>query len=333
MSSRPTIRDVAEAAGVSVSTVSRVLSRPEMFRESTRQRVQAAAAALNYSPSRHAASLSTGKTANIGLVIPNLTNPLFPEMVQAAQHRAGDAGFAALLADSDDDADREQKLIHALAKDVDGIIDFSSLLPADQLHATAALRPMVFVNRAVAGQRCVLVNAVQGMRLVMHYLANLGHDSVYYLPGPENLWAAADRQDAAAVAASEAGVQLELGPSGASSFEAGAGHAELLVRGPLPTAILCFSDVMALGVLSRLLAVGVRVPERVSVCGWGGTRLAGYYTPPLTTVSMPLQYLGRVAVEQLLLHPVPPSPSDPNPHLLVDLALDARATTGQAVAR
>jgi DNA-binding LacI/PurR family transcriptional regulator len=176
------------------------------------------------------------------------------------------------------------------------------------------------------------VNAAQGMRLVMHYLANLGHDSVYYLPGPERSWAAADRQ-AAAGAVSEADVQLELGPSGAPSFEAGAGHADRLIRGPLPTAILCFNDVMALGLVSRLLAVGVRVPERVSVCGWGGTRLAGYYTPPLTTVSMPLQYLGRIAVEQLLLHPVPPSPSDPNPHLLVDLTLDARATTGQAARR
>ena len=333
MSSRPTIRDVAEAAGVSVSTVSRVLSRPEMFRESTRQRVQAAAESLNYSPSRHAASLSTGKTANIGLVIPNLTNPLFPEMVKAAQHRAGDAGFAALLADSDDDADREQKLIHALAKDVDGIIDFSSLLPDDQILAAAAVRPMVFVNRAVTGQRCVLVNAVQGMRLIMHYLANLGHDSVYYLPGPENCGPRPTARWRPPWPRAEADVQFELGPSGAPSFEAGAGHADRLIRGPLPTAILCFNDVMALGMVSRLLAVGVRVPERVSVCGWGGTRLAGYYTPPLTTVSMPLQYLGRIAVEQLLLRPVPPSPSDPNPHLLLDVTLDARATTGQANAR
>ena len=167
----------------------------------------------------------------------------------------------------------------------------------------------------------------------MHYLANLGHNSVYYLPGPDNLWAAADRQAAAVAAAREADVQLELGPPGATSFEAGAGHADRLIRGPLPTAILCFSDVMALGMVSRLLAVGVRIPERVSVCGWGGTRLAGYYTPPLTTVSMPLQYLGRIAVEQLLLRPVPPSPSDPDPHLLVDVALDARATTGRAIAR
>jgi DNA-binding LacI/PurR family transcriptional regulator len=330
--SRPTIRDVAEAAGVSVSTVSRVLSHPELFRESTRQRVQAAAESLNYSPSRHAASLSTGKTANIGLVVPSLSNPVFPEMVKAAQHRAGDAGFAALLADTDDDAGREQKLIHALAKDVDGIIDFSSLLPADQILAAVAVRPMVFVNRAVAGQRCVLVNAVQGMRLIMHYLANLGHDGVYYLPGPENSWAAGDRASAAAVAAGEAGVQFELGASGAPSFEAGVGHADRLMRGPLPTAILCFNDVMALGVVSRLLALGVRVPERVSVCGWGGTRLAGYYTPPLTTISMPLRDLGRIAVEHLLSRQVPPAPSDPAPHLLLDVTLDARATTGQAAA-
>jgi DNA-binding LacI/PurR family transcriptional regulator len=327
---RPTIRDVAEAAGVSTSTVSRVLSHPELFRESTRQRVQAAAESLNYSPSRHAASLSSGKTANIGLVIPSLTNPLFPEMVKAAQHRATDAGFAALLADTDDDPGREQKLIHALAKDVDGIIDFSSLLAADELLAVAALRPMVFVNRAVAGQRCVLVDAARGMRLIMHYLANLGHSWVHYLPGPENSWVAADRKSAAAEAASEADLQFDLGPASAPSFEAGVAHADRLIHGPLPTAVLCFNDIMALGVVSRLLAVGVRVPERVSVCGWGGTRLAGYYTPPLTTVSMPLQDLGRIAVEELLLRPVPPPPGDPDAHRLLDVTLEVRATTGRA---
>jgi DNA-binding LacI/PurR family transcriptional regulator len=330
MGNRPTIRDVAEAAGVSMSTVSRVLSHPELFRASTRERVQAAAESLNYTPSRHAASLSTGKTANVGLVIPSLANPLFPEMVKAAQHRASEAGFAALLADSNDDPGIEQKLIYALAKDVDGIINFSSLLPADQLLAVAALRPMVFVNRAVEGQRCVLVNTAQGMRLTMHYLANLGHTGVHYLPGPDNSWAAADRRATAEVAAAEADLAFELGAPGAPSFEAGVGHADRLIRGRLPTAVLCFNDIMALGLVSRLLAVGVRVPERISVCGWGGTQLAGYSTPPLTTVSMPLQDLGRIAVEELLLRQVPPAPGDPGAHLLLDVTLEVRATTGRA---
>lgn len=328
--SRPTIRDVAKAAGVSMSTVSRVLSHPDLFRESTRRRVQAAAESLNYSPSRSAASLSTGRTGNIGLVVPSLANPLFPEMVKAAQHRAGDAGFAALLADTDDDADREQQLINTLAKDADGIVDFSSLLPTDRLLAAAAIRPMVFVNRAVESQRCVLVNARQGMLLIMHYLANLGHTGVHYLPGPVNSWVAADRQAAAAAAADEADLQFDLGGSSTPSFEAGVAQADDLIRRPLPTAILCFNDIMALGVVSRLLAVGVRVPDQVSVCGWGGTRLAGYYRPPLTTVSMPLRDLGRIAVEQLLSRPVPPPPTDPEPHLLLDVSLEVRATTGRA---
>jgi DNA-binding LacI/PurR family transcriptional regulator len=333
MAARPTIKDVARAAGVSVSTVSRVMSHPELFREETRRKVQAAAARLDYSPSRHAASLSTGKTANIGLVIPNLANPLFPEMIKAAQHRAGDAGFAALLADSDDDAGQESKLIHALAKDVDGVIAFSSLLSPEQIASASALRPMVFVNRAVPGQRCVLVNALQGMRLMTHYLANLGHTSVLYLPGPENSWAAADRQAALTAAALDVDLEVDIGAASVSSFETGAAYADALVRGPLPSAIFCFNDIMALGLVSRLLAVGVRVPEQVSVAGWGGTRLAGYYTPPLTTVSMPLRSLGRVAVEQLLLSAVPPPANDPAPHLLLDVALETRATTGRAPGR
>src|SRR5882757_3005800 len=156
---RATIRDVARAAGVSVSTVSRVFTRPELFRDETRLKVHAAAEQLNYSPNRNAASLTTGRTANIGLVVPNLANPLFPEMIKAAQHSAREHGLAVLLADSDDNAVDEEKLIHAL-------IVFSSLLTAEQVAAVTPLRPIVFVNRYVAGHRCVLVDAQHGMSLL-----------------------------------------------------------------------------------------------------------------------------------------------------------------------
>jgi DNA-binding LacI/PurR family transcriptional regulator len=326
---RATIRDVARKSGVSVSTVSRVFTHPELFRVETCERVLAAAAELNYTPNRHAASLITGKTANVGLVVPNIANPFFPEMVKSAQHLARERGLAVLLADSDDSADEEANLIHALAKDVDGIVDFSSLLSARQIEDVSSLTPIVFVNRSVAGRRCVLIDAHQGMRLLVQYLKNLGHSAIQYLPGPENSWAAADRLQALITASSEAGLALDVGAHGPASFETGRDFAEHIVRSPLPSAVLCFNDIMALGVVARLLSLGVRIPEQVSVTGWGGTKMSGYYAPALTTVTVPFAELGRAAIEQVLL-PETAEERLTTRHTLFDVSLTARATTGRA---
>jgi DNA-binding LacI/PurR family transcriptional regulator len=326
----PTIRDVARAAGVSVSTVSRVFSRPELFRETTRTKVHEAARTLNYSPNRSAASLITGKTANIGLVVPNLANPLFPEMVKAAQRSARERGLAALLADSDDSAEDEEALLHALAKDVDGLIDFSSLLNAERITEVAALRPMVFVNRNVPGHRSVLVDARAGMALLMNYLANLGHTSLLYAPGPQSSWMVHDRLGALTAAAEEAGIGVEVADWGPATFETGSVVADSVVRGRLPTVVVCFNDVIALGVIARLLQLGLEVPGQVSVTGWGGTKVAGYSTPSLTTLAAPLSVLGTAAVEQLLLTGDEAEAAAAGPPVLLEGTLQARSSTGRA---
>lgn len=326
---RATIRDVARLSGVSVSTVSRVFTQPELFRAETRERVLAAAAELNYAPNRNAASLITGKTANIGLVVPNIANPFFPEMVKAAQHLARERGLAALLADSNDSAAEEVKLIHALAKDVDGIVDFSSLLSDAQISDVSTISPIVFVNRAVPGHRCVLVDASLGMRLITQYLRNLGHTAILYLPGPENSWAAADRLAALVAASAEAGLALEVAPHGPAIFETGHDFAERIVRGPLPSAVVCFNDITALGLVARLLSLGVRIPDQVSVVGWGGTKMSGYYAPALTTVTVPFTDLGRAAVERVL-SPETADERQTDRNTLFEVSLTARATTGRA---
>ena len=120
--------------------------------------------------------------------MPNLANPLFPEMVKSAQHRLRGHNLAALLGDSDDDADDELRLVHALTKDVDGLILFSSLLRDEQIDSIRQLSPTVFVNRRVEGFHCVLVDALPGMRALVQYLSNLGHSSALYLSGPDNAW-------------------------------------------------------------------------------------------------------------------------------------------------
>ena len=326
---RATIRDVARAAGVSVSTVSRVFTRPELFRDETRLKVHVAAEQLNYSPNRNAASLSTGRTANIGLVVPNLANPLFPEMIKAAQHGARRHGLAALLADSDDSAADEEKLVHALAKDVDGLILFSSLLSDQQIASVGPLRPLVFVNRHVPGHRGVLVDAQRGMALLTQYLANLGHTAATYYPGPANSWVAHDRLAALHKAGSAAGIDITAAPMGPATFESGSDAADELVRRPLPTAVLCFNDQMAMGVVARLLQLGVRIPEQTSVTGWGGAKVGAYSTPALTTMAAPLADLGSAAVAELLLAQNDNPEADPAP-VTLEATLVARATTGRA---
>jgi DNA-binding LacI/PurR family transcriptional regulator len=326
-----TIRDVAQLAGVSVSTVSRVYTQPDLFREETRHRVHDAARQLKYSPNRNAASLTTGKTGNIGIIVPNLANPLFPEMVKAAQHSAGRRNLAVLLADSDDSAANEEQLLHALAKDVDALLVFSSLLSDEQIASVGQLRPMVFVNRQVDGYRCVLVDAFGGMRLLAQYLTNLGHASALYLPGPENSWAAMERRDAIIAAGERTGLHVEVAEPGVPSFEWGSSAAEKLVRRPLPSVVICFNDIMALGVTARLLELGVNVPGQVSVAGWGGTRIAGYSTPALTTIAVPLSELGSVAVDQALL--AQGGQRAEAPPVMLGVELVARATTGRPPSR
>src|ERR1700743_416838 len=222
MATRPTIRDVAHAAGVSVSTVFRVYTQPDLFREETRRKVYAAAETLRYVPSKSASALITGRTGNVGVIVPNLANPLFPEMVKAAQHRLRAHNLSALLGDSDDDADDELKLAYAISKDADGLILFSSLLREEQVTEIAGLTPTVFVNRLVPGFRCVLIDALPGMRQLIGYLGNLGHAGALYLAGPVNSWATHDRERQLRTAAGEEGFDIEASGPNRPTFEAGA---------------------------------------------------------------------------------------------------------------
>jgi DNA-binding LacI/PurR family transcriptional regulator len=138
------------------------------------------------------------------------------------------------------------------------------------------------------------------MRQTTQYLSNLGHTSLLYLAGPENSWPARDREAAIVTAAAEASMHLEVSAPNRPSYAAGTKAAEQLVGTRLPTAVVCFNDVMALGLTARLLEFGVEVPRRVSVVGWGGSKVGAQSTPAISTVVMPLGELGRVAVETLM---------------------------------
>src|SRR5688572_12017224 len=144
-----TIKDVARAAGVSPATVCRALTSPELVRAATRERVVQAARDLGYSPNRAARGLITGRTANLGLIVPDLANPFFPSVVKAIQARARESDYTVFLADTDEDPTVEAELVRALSKQVDGMVLCSPRMSEDELRGVAGDTPMVMLNRRV----------------------------------------------------------------------------------------------------------------------------------------------------------------------------------------
>lgn len=294
-----TIHHVAKRARVSASTVSRAFTAPDMVHATTRERVLQAADEVGYRPNRAARGLSTGRTANIGLLVPDLGNPFFPAVLKGAQARALQADNAVFLADTDEDPDLEVTLIQAMAKQVDGIVLCSSRMSDQQLNSVLSLTTLTFVNRRVADVPSVLMDSADGMRQAVEHLAALGHQRVAYLSGPRASWSNRERRRGMRAAAKTSAIEMvELGPF-APRFEAGLQAADLVIAADV-TAVIAYNDLIALGVLSRLADRGVGVPEQCSVIGCDDIAFAAMCTPALTTVSMPKELTGRTAVELLL---------------------------------
>ncbi|WP_235921908.1 LacI family DNA-binding transcriptional regulator [Lentzea tibetensis] len=285
-----TIRDVARQARVSVSTVSRALSAPGLVKEATRQRVLEVVRGLGYEPNRAARSLITGRTGNLGIVVPDLENPFYPAVLRGVQSRAHEAGCAVFFCDSRVAA--EDALVRTMAAQVDGVVLCASLLDDDQVAELADTTPMVLLNRTLPGVSSVLMDSASGMAQVVEHLAELGHTDRVYLGGPEQSWSHRRRLVGLADRA------RRLGPF-EPTFDGGVeGARQALSTGA--TAIIAYNDLMALGVLSHLSTRGIRVPEDISVTGFDNILYAAMCHPPLTTVAMPTEEAGRVAVDLLV---------------------------------
>jgi DNA-binding LacI/PurR family transcriptional regulator len=298
-----TIRDVAKHAEVSIATVSRALSAPELVAERTRTRVIAAAAALGYEPNRAARSLITGRTGFVGAVVPDLTNPFFLGVLKGIQAAARDAGHHVLLADTAENPATEADLIGSIARQVDGLLLLSSRIPTARLQqissgSSGSCRAVLF-NRLVPGFPAVLVDSGDGMRQLVQYLGALGHRRCAYAGGPTESWADADRRRGLAKACGASGVRIvDLGAF-APVYGAGARAADLALEAGV-TAVIAFNDLMALGIVARLRDRGVHVPLEVSVAGFDDIAMASMSSPRLTTVAAPLELAGRSAVALLM---------------------------------
>ncbi len=313
-----TLRDVARAAGVSPATASRALSAPDLVAPERRELVQRVARELGYRPNRAARELITGRTGHLCLVVPDLENPFFSAVAKAVQARARTTGHAVVVADAEEDPQLEAELVAQLGAQADGVLLCSPRMSADDLADVAAGdRPVLLVNREGAGLPSVVVDNSDGVRQAVRHLHALGHRRLAYAGGPAGSWSDARRRDG--LAALDLGVEVvDLGAH-APVFAGGVAAADLALASGA-TAVLAHNDLMALGVLDRLRARGVRVPQDVSVVGFDDAPVATLVAPALTTVAVPLARLGRTAVDLLL---TPREATAPRTVLPVELVVRA----------
>ena len=301
------IHDVAARAAVSVATVSRSFTAPDTVREATRQRVLLAAADLGYQPNRAARGLITGRTGNVGVIVPDLGNPYFHAVLKGAQTRAREADYSVFVADGQESAAEEEALIAAMSKQVDGIVLCSSRLAPARLAALPAAPTLVLLNRRVPGLPAVIVDSADGMRQAVAHLAELGHTRCAFVSGPRHSWSNQQRRRGLRAAARAAGCEVvTIGPV-SPQFDSGVQSAEPVLRSGA-TAVLAYNDLVAVGILSRLAELGVSVPGQLSVIGFDDIALAAMVSPALTTVAAPTGRAGEAAVEILLGRLEPQTP-------------------------
>jgi LacI family transcriptional regulator len=296
-----TLKDVAQEAGVNLSTASRSLNGSYGVHERTRQRVLETARRLQYRPNRVARGLATGRSHTFGLVVSDIRNPYFAEVARGAEDAAFRAGWEVVLCNSDLDAEKQMRYLRSLAeKRVDGVLMNSVLsLSRTQQEELARLRvPVVLLNRPSDPQTfsTVCADNFEGGRLAGEYLVRLGHRAPAHLTGPRRHGNLADRARGFLHAVS-GGVVIH----GDHTSSGGYAMATRLFRErPATTAIFAGNDVLAFGAIRAARELGLRVPEDISILGFDDVELAALVDPPLTTVHQPKYEMGEAGIEILL---------------------------------
>ena len=301
-----TIRDVARRAGVSTATVSRVLSGASASRPETIRRVIEAADELRWRPSRVARSLKTRSTRTLGLLLTDLSNPFYPELVRGVENAAREIDYGVVLCNGDDDPEREAAYLEMLLeRRVDGIVVAASRIT--ERHGrwlAAAPIPIVVLNSEprTSGIPAALSDNAAGGRLAAEHVLRLGHRRIGYVTAPDTPSAeerlAGAREALAAAGQDPNAMPLAMGDSHVEGGEAAT--SALLAAAPGLTAVLCHNDLTAIGALRALRAAGRRVPHDVSVVGFDDIDLCCWVEPSLTTVAQPTGRLGRWAVEAIV---------------------------------
>jgi LacI family repressor for deo operon, udp, cdd, tsx, nupC, and nupG len=300
-----TIRDVASELGMSVATVSRALSQPELLRPETRERVLAVVAKLGYRPNVLARSLRRGQTHAIVLVVPKLS-PFFLEIFAGAEEAAQTAGLAVLLGNSDGKPEREEAYFdQVMSGRADGIILLTGALPPAYADGKRAIPPMVTVLERLPDYDApvVRIDHRAASAEVTKHLIDLGHRRIAHITGVRAAVSSEHRLAGYKDALSAAGIPIDeaLVVQGRFSMQSGADAMEkLLALEDPPTGVFAGNDEMAFGAVKAARAHGLSVPEDLSMVGFDDQTTAAFYNPPLTTIHTPCREIGRQATQELI---------------------------------
>jgi LacI family transcriptional regulator len=304
------IRDVAAAAGVSIATVSRVLSPASAeirMRQETRDRVVRAIEDLGYRPNDLARALLQQRTSAIGLVLPDISNPYYPPLVRGVEDVASAHGYRVVLCNTDREPDKTAAYLDTLVKTrVDGVIVAGGSLadlPGRELVFETYRTKLVMVGRHGLTQPSVQVDNVAATRVATEYLLGLGHRRIAFVGGPMDSSTAQDRLIGHQQALRKAGVP-DSGQDAVrvGDFDERSGYeaTRSLLDGEARTAVLCANDRMALGAYAALADAGLSVPGDVSVVGFDDVPMASFVRPTLTTIAVPTYEMGQAAMRLLL---------------------------------
>jgi len=303
-----TIKDVAKRAGVAHTTVSRALRGSTLISAETTQHIRRIASEMGYSPSAAARTLKTNRSQALGVIIRNIDDPFFSEILQGIEEVAQAHGYSLFMAASQQDHEHEQTIVQDMVeRRVDGIIICSTQVSTEQSRQLASFGvPIVMVNNQAAEQYrySIYHDDVDGSRQVTRHLIELGHRKIAYLGNANAGRSTFDRQ---------AGFQQEMDLAGITvpaSFIhqvpggrpenglSGLGH--FLTLPVLPTALVCYNDMIAFGVLQGLQSAGIHVPAQISIAGFDNIIFSAYTNPPLTTFDQPKRFIGAEAARLVL---------------------------------
>lgn len=305
---RASIKDVAELAGVSVGTVSNVLNRPETVSDRTRTKVEAAMAELRFLRNASARQLRAGVSTTVGAVLLDLGNPFYTEIARGIEDRLAIEGLTLMLCSSDEDTQREANFLRQFAEHgVRGMLVTPLATTAERLLELRELGiPSVLIDATDDILPTVRVDHVSGGRQAVTHLLERGHRRILFLGDDEHLQQARHRLRGAVEAVTVAGLSPAevLVTQSLTSLDAAAGETAILAAleaaGPLPTAVFCINDMVALGVLRALRRRGLGVPDDMAIVGYDDLYWAGELATPLSSVRQPMRQLGWAAADLLL---------------------------------
>lgn len=309
----PSVRDVAERAGVSVGTVSHVLNHPERVAGPTLDRVRAAIDELGFVRSETARRLRHGGSSLVGVLVHDISNPFFTEAARGIEDRLREDNRVPMLSSTDSDPDRERELMSLLAGlDVRGVIVTPSSCTLDNLAVLAGrgIRVVLMDHPPIsAGLSTVSGDDVAGARAAIAHLVDLGHRRIGFVNGPLSVRQSVDRRNGVLTALADAGleparvlaeIEAVSGGHGYTADAGAVGAAALLRAESRPTALFCANDQLAIGAMREIRRRGLSIPDDVAIVGYDDVAIASELITPLTSVHVPMRDIGRAAADLLL---------------------------------